>query len=494
MKIARFSIKNFLGIKEANISPGEITIFAGKNGMGKTSILKAIKAAFKGTSISEIHQGTERAELVVELDDIKVTRVQTKKTSEVTVKTKEGFTRPAPQKFLDGLLGDYAFNPLEFLLAEKKEKRDLILRAMAKTVTREEILEAAGGITVPVADSAPALEQYEEARRFFYTARTDVNRILKQKQGAAAEADKKFGSDFVPVADLEEQEAATIECVRDTEASIAGLEEQKRASARAAKTRERIFSDQAALQASYQELGSMIGKITFTTQDLSTAGAKIDQLEHALKVAKSNRDQIAEGIRRRDAMVDEQVRNSEQFKKNEEALEALPGEFDVEMLNHECAVLAGHNGHLTDIARKKEQMRGYAELSILKNEVQILEQESGKLSALVERFGKELPAKALVETNLPIKGLSIEGEQILVDGIPIEQRSTSEQIGSCLSIARAMAKDLKLVCIDGVERLDEEHFAEFVKQATGDGFQYFVTRVGDPRKGEIAVREGMVAG
>src|SRR4030065_623583 len=126
MKIARFSIKNFLGIKEANISPGEITIFAGKNGMGKTSILKAIKAAFKGTSISEIHQGTERAELVVELDDIKVTRVQTKKTSEVTVKTKEGFTRPAPQKFLDGLLGDYAFNPLEFLLAEKKEERGLI--------------------------------------------------------------------------------------------------------------------------------------------------------------------------------------------------------------------------------------------------------------------------------------------------------------------------------------------------------------------------------
>jgi hypothetical protein len=56
-----------------------------------------------------------------------------------------------------------------------------------------------------------------------------------------------------------------------------------------------------------------------------------------------------------------------------------------------------------------------------------------------------------------------------------------------------MAKELPLVCIDGVERLDDEHFAEFTKQAASDGFQYFVTRVGEPREGELNVAGGKVA-
>jgi len=82
---------------------------------------------------------------------------------------------------------------------------------------------------------------------------------------------------------------------------------------------------------------------------------------------------------------------------------------------------------------------------------------------------------------------------VTVDGIPIGDLSTEEQIKVTLAIARAMAKELPLVCIDGVERLDDEHFAEFTKQAASDGFQYFVTRVGEPRKGEWNVAGGKVA-
>jgi hypothetical protein len=137
-------------------------------------------------------------------------------------------------------------------------------------------------------------------------------------------------------------------------------------------------------------------------------------------------------------------------------------------------------------------MHTYDELRILKDEAAALEEESDRLTALVEKFGKELPAKALAEAKLPIEGLALDGERIAVNGIAIDDLATSEQIGITLSIARALSKELPLICIDGVERLDEESFAEFTRQAEADGFQYFVTRVGVPKAGEIEVAGGKV--
>jgi hypothetical protein len=65
-----------------------------------------------------------------------------------------------------------------------------------------------------------------------------------------------------------------------------------------------------------------------------------------------------------------------------------------------------------------------------------------------------------------------------------------------LSIARALVPGggLKTICIDGWERLDEEKQAEFIRLADGDGFQYFVTRVGAPREGELEVAGGKMVG
>jgi hypothetical protein len=62
-----------------------------------------------------------------------------------------------------------------------------------------------------------------------------------------------------------------------------------------------------------------------------------------------------------------------------------------------------------------------------------------------------------------------------------------------LAIARALSKELKVICIDGGERLGEKGLAEFIRQTDGDEFYYFITRVGEPKPGEIEIKEGKVA-
>jgi hypothetical protein len=49
MKIACLTIRNFLGVSEAKIAPkGKVTVLAGDNKQGKSSVLKAIPACFQG--------------------------------------------------------------------------------------------------------------------------------------------------------------------------------------------------------------------------------------------------------------------------------------------------------------------------------------------------------------------------------------------------------------------------------------------------------------
>jgi energy-coupling factor transporter ATP-binding protein EcfA2 len=493
MKIARLKIKDFLGIKEAEISPGKITVLAGKNRQGKSSILKAIEAAFKGCTPAAIHQGTERAEIVVDLEDILVTRVQTHKTHSVTVKTKDGFTRNAPQKFLDGLLGNFAFNPLAFLLSEAKARKDYLLKAMDVTVTDEQIREAAGdGTHVPVPPSGPALEQYAEAHGWFYRQRTEVNRALKAKLAAAGEAKKKIPEGYAYDPNVLVEIDRLTDHGQELVRSIALLEQEKKAADAADKTRARIGEEQEELAVAYSGKLQAATAIAYADRDVETANAKVAQLEAELNAARKNRDHIAGEVARKRSLEMEADGLDRRMKKNLQILDELPTPFEAEKLVREHTRLDEARGKMAGLKEHQRHMTAYEEAITLAEDAGRLADQAKGLDALVEKFGKELPAKALAEAKLPIEGLQIGEAGILVSGVPIDQLSASEQIEVTLSIARALSRELPLICIDGVERLDEETFAEFVKQSGSDGFQYFVTRVGAPHEGELEVRDGKV--
>ncbi|MFA6509979.1 MAG: AAA family ATPase [Candidatus Peribacteraceae bacterium] len=496
MRIACLTIRNYLGITEAKITPkGKVTVLAGDNRQGKSSVLKAIPACFQGMTPAMIHNGAERAEIAIELGDLVVTRVQTLLNQSVTVKDVKGRVQTAPQKFLNGLFGGFAFNPMAFLLASDKEQRSILLQAMAVTVTKEEV-EAAASTgeskeMIPLPASGPALEMYADAHRHFYSARTDVNRTLKQKKIAAAEVLKKLPEGYKPVEGIEEKAKANRQLISGIQATLSGLQAEKMAAERAKETRkkteERIRNNQGILARTKESLA----KEQFPDMDLLTK--KVEEARLALRAAEEALQSGRAIVANIDRLT-ESVSNMERdIRQDQETLAALPGAFDESLLDAEAKTLDELLTESATIEAERSRQRIWNEYAILRDDATEAETESARLSALCDRFGNELPAQAVREAKLPIPGLALSGEKITVDGKPLDDLSTAEQMGVTMAIAKALAGELKVVCIDGAERLDEKTRAEFIRQAEGDEFYYFVTRVGAPQAGEIEIREGKVA-
>ena len=64
-------IKNYLGVEELEIHPKNINMIEGRKGVGKTTVLDAIKASFNNKTDRPdiIKQGESESEIFIELDD-----------------------------------------------------------------------------------------------------------------------------------------------------------------------------------------------------------------------------------------------------------------------------------------------------------------------------------------------------------------------------------------------------------------------------------------
>lgn len=118
--------------------------------------------------------------------------------------------------------------------------------------------------------------------------------------------------------------------------------------------------------------------------------------------------------------------------------------------------------------------------------------EAEKLDMIVKRLTKEVPEDLIKKAQLPVDGLSISGDDILVNGVSIDNLSSSEQIRFGLQIARALNGEFKVLCVDGLELLDREAFTFFLNEIKDDDFQYFVTRVDGDTPYSITVEDGEI--
>ncbi len=139
MKITRLQITSYRGVAafSADIPPAG-AIVKGGNARGKTSIIKAIRAALAAQDVAAdaIRIGEDRAEILVDLDDVSVRQVITPKASNLTVE-RGGMKASKPRTYLTELLGSSPLDPLDLFLAKPKERRAQILAALPAKVTVE---------------------------------------------------------------------------------------------------------------------------------------------------------------------------------------------------------------------------------------------------------------------------------------------------------------------------------------------------------------------
>lgn len=132
--IVGLSVENVKKIKAVEITPsGNMVVIGGKNGAGKTSLIDAIAMALGGSKRipgEPVRKGQSRAEIVLDLGGIVVTRIITHKGTTLKVETEKGVPLGSPQKVLDALVGTLTFDPLEFSRL-KADRRATVLKQLA---------------------------------------------------------------------------------------------------------------------------------------------------------------------------------------------------------------------------------------------------------------------------------------------------------------------------------------------------------------------------
>ena len=120
-----------------------------------------------------------------------------------------------------------------------------------------------------------------------------------------------------------------------------------------------------------------------------------------------------------------------------------------------------------------------------------------QLDVAVRRLTAEAPAELLARSN-GIRGLTLEGDQVLLDGKRLSALSGSEQMRLCVEIAKRANKGSagRFLVVDKLEAIDLDERAAFVREVRKGGWQLIATlvdrgdvhlvEVGDEETAEVA--------
>lgn len=138
-RIIRIEATNVKRLKAISIEPHpHFQVIRGNNGEGKTSTLDAIQYTLGGKSTHPprvIRDGQVRAEVVVETDELIVTRKWDKDGTSLEVTARDGTPMKSPQAVLDKLVGRLSFDPLEFLSLDPKKQLETLKRLVGLDFT-----------------------------------------------------------------------------------------------------------------------------------------------------------------------------------------------------------------------------------------------------------------------------------------------------------------------------------------------------------------------
>jgi len=428
MKIVKLTVRNYLGVEHfVSDRLGKLNKITGGNGVGKTTLVKAIREAFKarGHDPEVIRVGADKAEIIIELTDgLQVERVITPGENRPKV-VLNGVPMKSPAKYLADLVGAFNFNPVEFFLAPPKDRRTVLLSSIPFTINEAALKAALEAAKVPVPVSLSGfdytrhgLEVLEAIQNMVYDARAEQNRCLTQLKKAV------------------EQEKAEMPATFDAE-KFRSFDVQKVAQA---------LAD---AKVSVAEHARDIEKLDALRHRSASIVAKIEELKAEITRLEGERASVAD--------------NGRQLRAQIEGFVAPPiAQLEADMAEYKQSERIAHKLESID---KRNQ------------EIEAVENTHEALDRLHKALMTDVPRKMLSQVKLPVENLEIKGDSIFVDGVSIDKLSTSEQIEFAITVAKSLAGNLKVICVDRWESLDADAKAKFEALTADDDFEYFVTEV-----------------
>jgi len=492
-KISKITVRNYRGIEELDldVSPAG-AIAKGRNGAGKTTLLKAVKACLLAQDVGSdaIRKGANKSEILVDIDDLQVRRVITEKGSRLDVGKGE-FLVKAPQTYLKELLGTSTLDPMDLLMLKGKERRAKVLAALPVTVTVEQLRKWWDKCPDNYDCSGHGLDVIATVRDMAYRKRTDTNRVVKEAEQALRQARRVAESIVAP----------------DAEPNLDHLQNVADA-ARAAAT---------GLRSRHAEAERQIEAMSGNRSKVESLRAKADairaeakpvaeeEIEHATEAVHESRDAVAR-LRAQLESAEITLRNCEraaiglhaeneryesaieQARGIEQQADELESAIESAMIRPVAGVeiaaaeLEAHTAQdalaqaRADAARIREASAAKKVLLLAEENASKAKGEAERLDSIVKALTNDAPAELLAAAD-GIQGLTIDGDEVLLDGVRLDALCGAEQIRFCVEVARRANEKSKILICDGLERLDPEAMDVFVQEATRGGYQLLATRV-----------------
>jgi len=419
--IKRVTVQNFLGIEELDVKPSKVTILTGKNGAGKSSFLKAIEAAFhaKGQQVKLIHDDEDSARILVDLGDMQVARGITQAGgNNLTVRSSHG-KYDKPQSVLDALTGTpLTFNPVEFFNAKPDEQRGMILSAVPIDVSQADLMGWFDRV-LPVDTNQHGLDVLAAAEKCLYDERKEANGVQKERENT------------VEVLQTEIPEGFDSAAWRGVDVSDVHAEIQAAAEAQAKKA-----------------------------------------------VWEKEKTRLAHAHETLEASIIELKRQLDEKEKDMTVLAEECNDADMQFAAIEIPDASDANAKLQEYTDAKANLDKLDRLAAADAQLVEASEEAIKLDELVKLI-RAKPAELMAAANLPIEGLEITPDDIKLNGVSITTLSDSERLLFALDVVKALNSQFKVICVDGVEKLDEENLEIFFSAIADDDYQYFVAQVGE---------------
>ena len=442
--IVRLKIKNFLSIADVEISPGQVNQIVGRNNQGKTTVLKAIEFAVKGSADpSLVKLGEDGAEVVVELADNTSIRRRLSASGKQSIDVlRNGFKAPSPQTYLDAIFDRSAFNPLDLL--DPKKRHDAIMNSIELKVTPE-LLSKELGVEIdrlpPLEYDQHGLKVLEQAHKFFYQRRAEANKDALEKRNRY----QTYKSD-IEKSPVEKPVVSEIPYKETIDAANAEIADAK-------SKLEKIDWMQAQRKKDLDRVDKIKSTLAELVQQAALLNTRISDGERALREAEQS------------------VANQESIPKRDDLLEVIS--FAQNKIAKADLEKSAFNNYQT--YRKQFEF-----VEQLDKDAIAAESFAEALTKRVEALAGPIKKKVMSEAEMPIQGLEYRDGKFLVEDVPVDNLSSSKAIQLAIGVARKLSKKTKLICIDGAEALDADSYKVLRKEIDGDGYTYFLSKVGEP--------------
>jgi len=501
MKVRAVEISNICGLEELIIDVGDGGLLVcGDNGVGKTSVLTAIKVALAGRGIGDeaIRVGADQASVQIRIDD-KTVRKVLGRGSKLDVTNDDGARYPKPVAMLQRMLGTDSIDPLALLQKDAKKVKAAVFAACPVEVSREFLCEYVPRLPEGFDTSGHGLDVIEQLRKIAYDKRTAANARSKELAETARRAQEHAnslaqavsGEPADPIAATATRDEAKVACDR-----LQGRHEQAQKQAEATASQrahatglreraEQLRSDASPVPASVLEAArgdraaaqELVDRLT---AELARAKATLAEKSEAT-VALERQADNAMGLLEKAYGLDEQA----------DELEASIAALAVEPVPAEAIEAAKSTVEQAEadlavaVADADARLRS-TQANIANDEARYVAEsaarEAARLDEMVKRLTNEAPA-ALVDQSGGIPGLTVQGDDIYLDGVNFSVLNGAQRVRLAVQIAKRTialrAPEARVLICDGLEALSKKTMEVFVQEATEGGWQLFGSRVTD---------------